>query len=68
MVGIFCRQVRKFERGQMFRHHCVGCAHNTAHLGDAKLYCRYLEHRHSSGAGRLTNSKPFIQIPTDLRG
>ena len=72
MIGTYCTQVAKFERGQMFRHHCVGCAHNTAHLGDVDLHCRYLEYRIVSPAHRrgeiIPDWKPTIRIPADLRG
>lgn len=61
MVGTFCTQVNKFERGQMFRRYCVRCVHNSAKLGDAELQCRYLEWR------VIPNKKPSIRIPPDLR-
>ncbi len=64
MIGTYCTEVKKFERGQMFRHYCVGCVHNTANLGDTEISCRYLEYRHS---GRGPNSKPSISIPLDMR-
>jgi len=71
MIGTYCTLVNKFERGQMFRHHCVGCAHNTAHLGDAELRCRYLEYLVIYPANRkgeiIPDRKPTIQIPADLR-
>ncbi len=71
MLGTFCNQVKKFERGQMFRHHCIGCVHNTAHLGDTKLYCRYLEYRVTYQPKRrrevVPTTKPYIWIPPDLR-
>lgn len=62
MIGTFCTQVGKFERGQMFRRYCVGCVHNTARLGDAELQCQYLEWREV-----IPNKKPSIRIPPDLR-
>jgi len=65
MVGTYCTLAKKFERGQMFRRYCVRCVHNTAHLGDTDLHCRYLEYRLSSS--RLPDSKPSISIPRDLR-
>ncbi|MBA7683713.1 hypothetical protein ES703_92094 [subsurface metagenome] len=69
MVGTFCRQVGKYERGQMFRRYCVRCVHNTAHLGDAELHCRYLEYRPSNRKGEsIPDPKPTIRIPPDLRG
>lgn len=67
MIGIYCTQAGKFARGQMFRRYCVRCIHNTAHLGDTELHCRYLEYRHC-GAGRMLDSKPSISIPPDMRG
>ncbi len=68
MLGTYCTRVKRFEMGQFFRCHCVQCVHNTAHLGDDRLYCRYLEYR-LSGAGSfsLPDSRPSIQIPPDLR-
>ncbi len=67
MLGTYCTLVKKFNRGHLVRRHCVGCVHNTAHLGDKELHCRYLEYRHSSGAGRLPDKKPSVLIPPDLR-
>ncbi|MBA7637565.1 hypothetical protein ES703_45211 [subsurface metagenome] len=71
MIGTFCTLVKKFERGQMFRHHCTGCSHNTAHLGDAELHCRYLEYRVTyqpkNRREKLPDRKPTIRIPADLR-
>lgn len=71
MICTFCTIVKKFNRGQMFRCHCVGCVHNTAHLGDAELHCRFLERRIIYPAHRkgeiIPDSKPTIQIPADLR-
>jgi len=71
MLGTFCPKVKKFERGQMFRHYCVGCVHNTAHLGDDNLHCRYLEYRVTYQPNRkgeiIPSTKPSIQIPPDLR-
>ena len=71
MIGTYCRQTGKFERGQMFRRYCIGCVHNTTHLGDEKLYCRYLEYRityHPKKGGEvIPNTKPSIRIPPDLR-
>ncbi|MBA7632706.1 hypothetical protein ES703_40259 [subsurface metagenome] len=70
MLGTFCTQVMKFERGQLFRRYCVRCVHNTAHLGDAELHCRYLEYRQQHKGGRevIPDKKPTIRIPPDLRG
>lgn len=72
MPGTYCTQVNKFERGQLFRRHCVGCVHNTAHLGDAELRCRFLEYRAILPAPKtvklIPDRRPTIRIPTDLRG
>jgi len=67
MIGTYCTQVKKFERGQMFRRHCVRCVHNTAHLGDEELFCRYLEYRITNPPNRKPK-KPSVLIPPDLRG
>jgi len=67
MIGTYCTEVGKFERGQMFRRYCARCVHNTAALGDTELHCRYLEYRFSSGVGRLPDKKPSIVVPRDLR-
>ncbi len=71
MIGTYCTQVKKFERGRMVRCHCVGCAHNTAHLGDAEMHCRFLEYRVINPAHRkgeiIPGRKPTIRIPSDLR-
>ncbi len=63
MVGTYCTQVNKFDRGQMFRRYCVRCSENTAHLGDTELRCRFLEYRPVN-----PDNKPAIRIPADLRG
>lgn len=72
MLGTYCTQVKKFERGQMFRRHCVGCAHNTARQGDVEMGCRYLKYQIISPPNRkgeiIPDSKPTIRIPPDLRG
>ncbi|MBA7552341.1 hypothetical protein ES705_44902 [subsurface metagenome] len=68
MIGTFCTQVQKFNRGQMFRRYCVGCVHNTAHLGDAELHCRFLEYRVTRKGEIIPDRKPAIRIPADLRG
>lgn len=71
MIGTYCTVVKKFERGQLFRRHCVGCVHNTAHLGDEELYCRYLEYRVTyqpkNRKEKLPDKKPSVWIPPDLR-
>lgn len=72
MLGIYCNLVGKFERGQMFRKYCIHCVHNTAHLGDEQLLCRYLEYRvtyqpkHKKEA--IPSKEPAIWIPPDMRG
>ncbi len=63
MIGTYCTQVKKFERGQLFRRYCTRCAHNTAHLGDVEMHCRYLEYRSVN-----PDKKPTIRIPPDMRG
>ena len=72
MLGTYCTLVKKFERGQLFRHHCVRCVHNVAHLGDTELHCRYLEYRVIYPPNRrgdiIPNSKSTIRVPPDLRG
>ena len=72
MLGTYCTLVKKFERGQMFRQYCVRCVHNTAHLGDEELYCRYLEYLityQPKGKRQVIPSKrPSVWIPPDLRG
>ncbi|MBA7661636.1 hypothetical protein ES703_69656 [subsurface metagenome] len=69
MPGTYCTMVKKFERGQMFRQCCFRCVHNTAHLGDDKLYCRYLEYRLTPNLKGeiIPGTKPSIRIPVDLR-
>ena len=71
MIGTYCTYAGKFERGQLFRRYCVSCVHNTAHLGDAELQCRYLEYRITyqpqKGRAVIPNTKPSIRIPPDLR-
>jgi hypothetical protein len=71
MVGTYCTQVKKFERGQMFRRYCVRCVHNTAHFGDDKLYCQFLKYRGTHPPHRkveiIPDSRPTIWIPLDLR-
>ena len=71
MLGTYCTQVKKFERRQMFRKHCIHCVHNTAHLGDEQLRCRYLERRMTyqpkHGKEVIPNKEPAIWIPPDLR-
>jgi len=69
MIGTYCTLVKKFERGHLFRRHCVGCVHNTAHLDDEELHCRYLEYRIIPKKEEFISSKkPAIRIPPDLRG
>ena len=72
MIGTYCTLVKKFERGHLFRRHCVGCVHNTAHLGDEELHCRYLEYQVTYPPDRkgeiIPGWKPTICIPPDLRG
>ena len=72
MIGTYCTKVKKFERGQMFRRYCITCVHNTAHLGDAQLCCRYLEYRITYPPDRkgeiIPNVSPCISIPLNLRG
>jgi len=72
MLSTYCTLVKKFNKGRLFRKHCVGCAHNTAHLGDAELRCRFLEYRIIYPAHRkdeiIPDRKPTVQIPPDLRG
>ncbi|MBA7615833.1 hypothetical protein ES703_23120 [subsurface metagenome] len=65
MIGTFCKQVGKFDRGQMFRRYCVRCGHNTAHLGDKELRCQYLEYRKNGEV--IPNKQPTIRIPPDMR-
>jgi len=71
MLGIYCTLVKKLERGQLFRQYCVGCVHNTAHLGDEELRCRFLGYRAINPAHRkgeiIPGREPTICIPTDLR-
>lgn len=71
MLGTYCTQVKKFERGQLFRRHCVQCVHNTAHFGDAELRCRFLEYQVTYPTNRrgevIPDRKPTIRIPPDLR-
>jgi len=72
MLGTYCTLVRKFERGQMFSKYCVHCVYNTAHLGDDRLYCGYLEYRITyQPKGKkeaIPGTKPSVWIPPDLRG
>lgn len=72
MLGTYCTIVNKFERGQLFRQYCTRCSHNTAHLGDEELHCRYLEYRVTYQPKNrrevIPNKKPTIWIPEDLRG
>ncbi len=71
MIGTYCTLVKKFNKGHLFRRHCVGCVHNTAHLGATELRCRFLEYRVIYPANRkgevIPDRKPFICIPADLR-
>ena len=71
MLGTYCTLVKKFQRGQLFRHYCVGCVHNTAHFGDAEMHCHFLEYRVINPAHRkgeiIPGRKPTICIPPDLR-
>lgn len=70
MIGTYCTHVKKFNRGHLFRCHCVGCVHNTAHYDDTELRCRFLEYRIIYPANRrgeiIPDSKPTVQIPADL--
>jgi len=72
MISTYCTLVKKFERGRLFRCHCVGCVHNTAHLDDEVLYCRYLEYRITYPSNRkgetIPDRKPTVRIPPDMRG
>ena len=71
MVGVYCTKVQKFERDRLFRRHCIGCVHNTAHCGDAKLHCRFLEFKviyPNKKGDSIPARKPTIRIPADLRG
>ena len=72
MIGTYCTIIKKLERGQMFRQYCVGCVHNTAHLGDEELHCRYLECQLIYPPDRkgeiIPDLQPPICIPADLRG
>lgn len=64
MPETFCTLVGQFERGQLFRQHCFNCVHNTAHLGDNLLFCRYLEYRPREGKA-IPDSTISIRIPSD---
>ena len=76
MLGIFCKKVELFERGQMYTHYCQSCNQNQASRilqgehGDGHLYCPQLEYRITYHPKKrrevIPLSAPYIWIPRDL--